>query len=407
MAKYDGNMMACIDSSHGGDSGGGKLQSFGFVTNTWHGRGSQYRRSYVPLIFARILNENEAGAVLMLATLLFTVRKLFGVVLDVSGGLISDHANSFVNAYQKVFPGRKVGQCFPHIIMKVKDQTYRRKRGTPGYLKYVSSRQYLKVACTDVHHMGHSPTNKFKALYTELSLMAWRAEGETKLASTFQASYVTSEAHSHFMYCEFGNPGETPQSNSIERFHLKAKGSKEFKGYCSFGLLVDQMMKVEFPRMCYLISTRSANIERAYRILDKEAVMGDHDLRQEVSKLTKIDFMYLPNTSQVVINDLDFVGYEINAQRLVVWKRALDGLFPTMDPTKRHHFWHQATSLRILRKTVHDNGKEVWVCSCHKFWSTTACAHSFFQHNGSMVNISEQGRKKSILPVKKKEYLYD
>jgi hypothetical protein len=407
MAKFAGNMMACIDSSHGGDSGGGKLQSFGLVSNTWHGRGSEYRRSYIPLIFARILNENEAGAVLMLGTLLFWVRRLFGLVLDISGGLISDHANSFVNAYEKVFPGRKKGQCYPHINLKMNDKPGRRKRGTAGYYKYALKRAYLKITCTDVHRFGHSPTKAFKDAYTQLSLQAWKDDGEAKLATTFSGSYVTSEAHSHFMYCEFGNPGETPQSNSIERFHLKAKGSKQFQGYCFFGQSVDQMLKVEFPRLVHLISSRTNNVDRVYRVLDKAAVMADNELLKEVSRLSESDFMRIPNANQVVVNDMDFVGYAINVDRLRVWQRALGGDFVSADKGKqRHRFWHQATSLKVLRKTILDK-KELWVCSCPKFWNTTACPHSFYMHYGAMPNVSVQQDKSKRQGLLPREYLYE
>ena len=73
----------------------------------------------------------------MFSSLGFAVHELFGLTLDVKGGLISDHAQSFVNAYKTFFPNRPHGLCFPHVLMKFKDQSGRQKRGSPGYLKYI------------------------------------------------------------------------------------------------------------------------------------------------------------------------------------------------------------------------------------------------------------------------------
>jgi hypothetical protein len=51
--------MACIDSTHGGDASGGKLMTFGIVLHRKSGyNGSNYHHGCIPLVFARVLEEN-------------------------------------------------------------------------------------------------------------------------------------------------------------------------------------------------------------------------------------------------------------------------------------------------------------------------------------------------------------
>jgi hypothetical protein len=215
--KYDNHLMACIDSTHGGDSNGGKLMSFGYVSFDKPGhQGSKYRHTYVPLVFSRVKEENEESALLMLAALGHTIRLLFGLTLDIKGGLISDHAQSFVNAYKTFFPHRPRGQCFPHVLMKFKDQSGRRKRGSPGYLRYIKDQKYFKVASKDVRQMHKCVSSRMKEKYTAMCLEAWKMDGEEEMAGVFYKSYVQSKDHSQFWYNEFGNPGDSPQCNSLE-----------------------------------------------------------------------------------------------------------------------------------------------------------------------------------------------
>jgi hypothetical protein len=145
--QYSSLAMACIDSSHGSDANGGKLLSFGYVTMKPMGKKtSKYQHSYHPLVFARVLNENYSSAVFALMAVASAVKLLFGFKISFLGGLVSDHANSFVNAFDTpVFPGAPRGQCYPHVIMKFKDQRGQRKTGTPGYLKHVRRTKSLKV----------------------------------------------------------------------------------------------------------------------------------------------------------------------------------------------------------------------------------------------------------------------
>jgi hypothetical protein len=86
--------MTCIDSTHGGDSNGGKLKSFGYISfDKPDHQGSKYRHTYIPLVFSKVKEENKELTLLMFSsTLGFAVSELFGLTLDVKGGRISDHA---------------------------------------------------------------------------------------------------------------------------------------------------------------------------------------------------------------------------------------------------------------------------------------------------------------------------
>jgi hypothetical protein len=146
--------MTCIDSTHGGDANGGKLMSFGIVSHRKIGhQGSEFCHGYIPLAFSSVLEENEESALYMLCALGLSVQDRFGSTLDFKGGLVSDHANSFVNAYKTCLPNCLRGQCFPHLLMKVKYQCGRRKRGSPGCLSYNKSRRNLKKATIDIKSM--------------------------------------------------------------------------------------------------------------------------------------------------------------------------------------------------------------------------------------------------------------
>jgi hypothetical protein len=392
--RFQDNMMACIDSSHGADASGGKLMSFGYVSMKWNGKGSEYRRKYYPLVFARVLEECEASALLTLSALGWAVKLLFGIVLDVKGGLISDHANSFVNAFRLFFPDRPIGQCFPHITMKVKDQSGLRKRGTPGYLKYVRDRSHLTIIHLDVIRMHECVTNAMKTAFVLLCLEYWRLFlDEKKVADTFQMSYVSSEAHSHFRYNEFGNPGDTPQCNSIERFHLSAKGSRQFEGYCTFGLSLDQMMNSEFPKLCSTISSTVGDIERSIRLFDQEACESDSRLMEAAEKMNDVDWLHMSTSDWYFCNNVGFTGYPLDGNRVESWKKARQGQFG-LDSSKRLEFWEAGTSICMLneKKRTLDN-KSYWECSCVTFWKTTACCHSYIRQYGSVVKLNKRVQK--------------
>jgi hypothetical protein len=402
--RYDNRLMTCIDSTHGGDLSGGKLMSFGYVSFDKPGnQGSKYRHTYIPLVFARVKEENEESALLMFCSLGFAVRELFGLTLDVKGGLISDHAQSFINAYTTFFPTRPRGQCFPHVLMKFKDQSGRRKRGSPGYLKYIKDRKYFKVACQDVRQMHKCSSKPMKDTYTSMCLEAWRQAGEGEMADVFYKSYVQSYDHSRFRYNEFGNPGDTPQSNSLERFHLSSKGSRQFDGYCKFACSVDEMMNQQYPRLVFCCSSRATEITKQYRIRDKASLDLDRELMDLVCELDiKKDGYPLKNGS-FFVNNRDFEGTVIDAARLTKYTKAIEGKFTVAEYEKRQEYFEAGSSLCYVSETVVLDGKKEWICSCVRYWKTTACQHTYLIKYGHNEKLNDNKRRKKDKKQNKEE----
>jgi hypothetical protein len=393
--KYDNRLMTCIDSTHGGDLNGGKLMSFGYISFDKPGnQGSKYRHTYIPLVFSRVKEENEESALFMFCSLGFAVRELFGLTLDVKGGLISDHAQSFVNAYKTFFPNRPRGQCFPHVLLKFKDQSGRRKRGSPGYLRYIKDRKYFKVACKDVRQMHKCGSTKMKDSYTSMCLEAWRRDGEGAMADVFFKSYVQSIDHSRFRYNEFGNPGDSPQCNSMERFHLSAKGSRQFDGYCKFSRSVDEMLNHQYPRLVFCASSRASELTKQYRIRDKVSLDLDRELMELVCALDQLKDIYTLKHDAYFVNNRGFEGTVIDAACLTKYAMVIKGDFPATKFEKRQEYFDAGNSLCYVSKATVLDGKMEWVCTCVRFWKTTACQHTYLIKYGPNEKLNDNKRRK-------------
>jgi hypothetical protein len=183
-----------------------------------HGRTSH---AFFPLLYAQGLKEREEVALLALLCLKQAAKDLLGINdLQFYGGLVSDHAWSFTNAYQRAFPNSKRGQCWPHIVRKFKLDCSR-KNGQAGYFKYCSSpsdKEFLTVqAVSDVRMLhGCKSDGQFHKM-ASLVLESWRQAGQSRIADIFQKEYIDSVDHNNWRYGCFGIPGDSPQNNSIER----------------------------------------------------------------------------------------------------------------------------------------------------------------------------------------------
>jgi hypothetical protein len=66
---------------------------------------------------------------------------LFGLNPRFKGGIISDHTEVFVNAFQEIFPNDQVLECFPHIIWKFRIGA--KREGNGQYMKLLKNNQYF------------------------------------------------------------------------------------------------------------------------------------------------------------------------------------------------------------------------------------------------------------------------
>jgi hypothetical protein len=95
------------------------------------------------------------------------------------GGIISDHTEVFVNAFQEIFPDDQVLQCFPHIIIKFRIDG--KREGNGQYMKLLENNQTTWLwdsAEEDVYMLrGCCSLQMFEKL-KDMILSSWRAAGE-------------------------------------------------------------------------------------------------------------------------------------------------------------------------------------------------------------------------------------
>jgi len=76
-------------------------------------------KQFRPFIFILAPGEREEFFIIGLLALLKYSRLVFGIVnVEFMGGIVSDHAAAFVNAFLIAFPKSKPNQCVPHLQRK-------------------------------------------------------------------------------------------------------------------------------------------------------------------------------------------------------------------------------------------------------------------------------------------------
>jgi hypothetical protein len=123
-AKLDWNVCGSADGTHGLISNDYKVIGFG----VYHIGTEGIRRSH-PLAYALATGELELLSILLLHYVKCAACDLFGLNPRFKGGIISDHTEVFVNAFQEIFPKDQVLQCFPHIIRKFRIDAKREGNG--------------------------------------------------------------------------------------------------------------------------------------------------------------------------------------------------------------------------------------------------------------------------------------
>lgn len=157
------------------------------------------------------------------------------------------------------------------------------------------------------------------------------------MAQVFNDSYIASEDHRGWRFNTFGFPGDTPQINSQERFHLLAKGCRFLEGMMDIGLCTNEMLNVQFPKLIWEVSSKVDNLDRLYRIRDKAALDLDRTLMDQVAKLNKeVDVVRWPTDGGWFVNGVGYEGTPIDTERINRYKQAIQGKFGSCeDPSKR------------------------------------------------------------------------
>jgi hypothetical protein len=200
-------------------------------------------------------------------------------------------------------------------------------------------------------------TDALKIKYTELSLKYWKQPGkdnETPMANVFDKSYVQLLEHSRYRFNLFGYKGDSPQCNSLEKFHLSAKESRQFDGYCDFCMSTDKMLNYQFPKLTFHVSSRVESFVKSYRISDKRVCKADLELKGLVCLLSPdVDSRFGPNAEGgYFYNNRGFEGTLIDASRLTWYTLAMQGIFPSEDCSKRQELFDAANGLTYAIKKV-------------------------------------------------------
>ena len=391
--------MACIDTTWNITSGQGKLMTFGYIVMRKKGhQGSKYAKRFIPLIFAHVFNENEETAILLLETLRHAVHQLFGIKVDMVGGLVSDHADAFVNAYKKVWPSGPRGQCFPHVVMKVNDQPGKRKSNQcAGYLKHVMTdrKHLLHPIKTDILRAGRCKTRALQNLYNSLSARQWATKyGEPKIAQVFLDSYNKTDEHASYRYNQFGIPGNTPQINSQERWHQLAKGSRFVEGLIDTGKSLHEMLHTQFPKLVWEVSSKVEYLTIDYRIRNRKDCSADRDLMDSVQKINDRTDVFRVGDN-IFFNEIGYLGRQLNEDVIRDSFMARQANYSnTIDPKLRHSIFESADSVCMVSQGRYPDGEIDWICECEKFFKTTACAHTYYVKYGRVAFADPQPKRK-------------
>ncbi len=103
-------MCGSADGTHGLLSNDYKVIGFG----VYHVAPDGVKRFH-PLAYALATGELELVSLLLLHYLKRIALDLFGLTPQFKGGIISDHTEVFVNAFQEAFPNDQVWQCFCRV----------------------------------------------------------------------------------------------------------------------------------------------------------------------------------------------------------------------------------------------------------------------------------------------------
>jgi hypothetical protein len=133
-SNLDWNVCGSADGIHGLLSNDYKVIDFG-VYHT----GTEGVKRFHPLAYALATGELEIVSILLLHYIKCVARDLFGLNPQFKGGIISDHTEVFVNAFQEMFPNDQVLQCFPHIIRKFWIDG--KREGNGQYMKLLENNQ--------------------------------------------------------------------------------------------------------------------------------------------------------------------------------------------------------------------------------------------------------------------------
>jgi hypothetical protein len=94
----------------------------------------------------------------------------------------------------------------------------------------------------------------------------------------------------------------------LEQFHLSAKGSCQFDGYCKFAHLVDEVLNHHYPRLVFCAPSQVSELTKQYQIHDKTSLYLDWELMDLECELDMTEDIYLLKNGALFVNIRDFEG---------------------------------------------------------------------------------------------------
>jgi hypothetical protein len=136
----------------------------------------------------------------------------------------------------------------------------------------------------------------------------------------------------------------------LEQFHLSAKGSCQFDGYCKFSRTVDEMLNHQYPRLVFCASSRVSILTKKYRIRDKTALDLDRELMDLLWNLDSTNDVFPLQNGNFFVNNRGFEGTVIDASRLTKYAQASQGKFPVSEFQKRQEYFDDGSSLCYVQE---------------------------------------------------------
>jgi hypothetical protein len=394
-AKLGWEVCGSADGTHGLLSNDYKVIGFG----VYHIAPDGVKRFH-PLAYALATGELELVSHLLLHYLKCVARDLFGLTPQFKGGIISDHTEVFVNAFQEAFPNDQVMQCFPHVIRKFRIDGRRECNGQ--YMKLLENHQaswLWNIAEEDVYMLRGCRSQPMFDKLKDMILTSWRLDGEQRLADTFCESYLDNNLFNKWRYNISGIPGCIPQNNSHERSNLDTKVCATFAGIIQTGRKMTVMLNKEFPRLIYVNSIERTEVERNFPILDKSKTMKPALFQFFLQFDRKVDCV--PYNDGFLVNREYTLGQPIYGQRINQYQDSMEGIFE-LEIKDRELFYHRVNDFCMVKKQrLYPNRGPFFTGSCFHFYNHLSCHHAaVFQYANKLPTLAKkisqekQGRTK-------------
>jgi hypothetical protein len=217
-----------------------KLHHLNFILLTlgthylrWDAHNQTLSTSFAPIIylFCKEKETNGAADLLLDASNAISL-KYFGKKLE-PGAVMADHSNPFRQAAERAFPTAQFGQCWPHIIRKVREGHDYCSKKWEHFEETIFMLQCI--------HMAH--TDEMKGKLVELAGKLWDSWG--KQMDKFWDSNLC-HPWDCWSLCDFDLALCTPSNQVQESWHnqiLKAKIPGMFKGS------TESVIKVALPQL--------------------------------------------------------------------------------------------------------------------------------------------------------------